>query len=111
MLGGGVPDPFDQVRNPRFRAVPFEALHQILVRKGVQAAKDLAHDADQRKVLAWPGQLAKAVMTAEHGFPQRLQLLAGLDRGFFERAAKVAEALLVNRFRVSATLLVRPADK
>ena len=48
VLGIGVPDPLDQVRDPRLRAVFFQTLHQVLVRERVQAAENLSHDSDQR---------------------------------------------------------------
>ena len=49
LLGVGVPDPLDDVGEPGLGAVFLQAPDQVLVRERVQAAENLAHNADQRR--------------------------------------------------------------
>ena len=112
VLGVGVPDPLHQVGDPGFGAVAFQALHQVLVGKPVQAAEDLAHDADERLVpVLTNAQLAEAVAAADYRIAQAVQLHAGLHGRGFDRRTQVREALFVDGFGVAAAFFVGAVDQ
>ena len=67
-LGIGVPDPFDDIGEPGFGAVFFEAAHQVFVGESIQAAEDFADDADQRQgAVAADARAAEAVARSAPG--------------------------------------------
>ena len=113
VLGVGVPDPLHDVGEPGFGAVFFQAPHQVLVGEGVQAAEDLAHDADQRRLPV--AARRRACGNGRGRAPCESRSAGSCTPGSTgvasSGAAQVGQALFVDRFGVAAPLFVGPMNQ